>query len=420
MKNMFQAPVDRPATLRSCRLRCPLAVSPGLLPLAFLLLPLLVTAASAAETAKEAKPAKPAATAEELDLRLTLPPVIDAVAGLETRIVYDNIILSEEAGKYRFEVKCEPELSGQSAEKRWWKAVPVPGDVGRHKLTVQVLDQAGKQLAQTSSVLNVVPADAGKGNPVRLLIVGDSLTHATIWPNELARLLSEPGNPQWTMLGTHRPSSAAEGVAHEGYGGWTWSRFVSQYEPNPDGTYRKRSSPFVYLGEDGKPALDLPRYFREECDGKKPDVVVFLLGINDCFGADPQDPDPRIDGMLEHADTLLKAFRKEAPQALLGICVTPPGNSRESAFESNYNGRYPRWGWKRIQHRLVERQLALFGTEDAAAKRLSLVPIELGVDPQDGYPDNNSVHPNATGYRRIATDVYAWLKARLAAGEIGE
>ena len=49
------------------------------------------------------------------------------------------------------------------------------------------------------------------------------------------------------MLGTHKPKAAAKGVAHEGYGGWTWQRFVSQYDPKPDGTHRKRSSSFVYL-----------------------------------------------------------------------------------------------------------------------------------------------------------------------------
>ena len=367
-------------------------------------------------TPRPAVLAAEAATAKQVDLQLTLPPVIDAVAGLETRIVFDNIVLTEDVAQYRFAVEC---TLGKATDK-WWSAVPQASETGRHALKVRVSDAAGKPLAEQSCVLNVVPADAGKDASLRVLIVGDSLTHATIWPNELGRLLSEPGNPQWTMLGTHRPKSAAKGVAHEGYGGWTWARFVKQYEPNPDGTYRKRSSPFVYLGKDEKPALDVPRYIREECDGTPPDVVIFLLGINDCFGASPEDPDPRIDPVLEYANTLLKAFHQAAPDALLGVCVTPPGNSRDGAFEANYKGRYPRWGWKRIQHRLAQRQLEKYAGDQATGKRISLVPIELAIDPESGYPDNNSVHPNATGYRRIATDVYAWLKARLAAGDIGQ
>ena len=224
-----------------------------------------------------------------------------------------------------------------------------------------------------------------------------------------------PGNPKWTMLGTHKPSKAAEGVAHEGYGGWTWHRFASRYEPNPDGTYRKRSSPFVYLGADGKPGVDLKRYFDEECDGERPDFVTFLLGINDCFSAKPDDPeaiDARIDAMMVHADALVAAFREAAPKAQLGICLTTPPNSREEGFQANYKDRYHRWGWKRIQHRLVQREMSRFVNRES--ERLFVVPTQLNLDPVDGYPTNNGVHPNEFGYKQIGASIYAWLKARLA------
>jgi len=217
------------------------------------------------------------------------------------------------------------------------------------------------------------------------------------------------------MLGTFKPGNAAEGVAHEGYGGWTWLRFATHYEPEPDGTYKKRSSPFVYLGADGKPVLDVKRYFDQECGGERPDFVTFLLGINDCFGANPEDPanlDARIDAMFAQADVLIAAFREAAPDADLGLCVTTPPNSRESGFEANYKGAYHRWGWRRIQHRLVLRELEKFiGRE---AEHLFVVPTELNIDPVDGYPDNNGVHPNAVGYKQIGASLYAWLKARLA------
>ena len=85
----------------------------------------------------------------------------------------------------------------------------------------------------------------------------------------------------------------------------------------------------------------------------------------------------------------------------------------EEAFDANYQGRYHRWGWKRIQHRLVERQLARFaGRED---ERLFVVPTELNLDPVDGYPTNNGVHPNSHGYQQIGASIYAWMKARLQA-----
>lgn len=349
------------------------------------------------------------ALADEGALRLTLPDDIYAVPGQETSIYFDNIVLTRTPENYRFEFNCD---LGQSTKRRWM-VKPKSTDVGSYDVSVVVSDLAGKKLHQAKSRLRVVPKQAGADRSIRLMVVGDSLTHATLYPNELAKLLSSPGNPQWKMLGTHRPKNAAAGVRHEGYGGWTWQRFATRYEAKPDGTYRKRSSPFVFLDAAGKPALNVARYFETSTAGERPDVVFFLLGINDCFSADPEDIkaiDARIDAMLVHADRLLTAFRSAAPKTALAICVTTPPNSREAGFEANYKGRFSRWGWKRIQHRLVERLLAKFKSKRNASNPVYVVPTHLSLDPIDGYPENNGVHPNAVGYRQIGTSLFCWLK----------
>ena len=342
-------------------------------------------------------------------LQLTLPGQFYAVPGIEMNVYFDNVVLTKTPQAYRFEVKCDV---GQT-EKRRWTFTPKAADVGAHKFSLQVIAADGKQLAKASTKLLVIPSNAGARRQVRLLIVGDSLTHATLYPNEIARLLSPPSNPRWKMLGTHSPKSAARGVAHEGYGGWTWQRFAAHYEPKPDGTYRKRSSPFVYKSKGDKPKLDVLRYLKEKCGNQKPDYVIFMLGINDCFSAPPGNPNARIDVMFQQADVLLSAFRRAAPQAQIGICLTTPPNSREVAFQANYKGRYPRWGWKRIQHRLVQRQLARFANGVRAG--VTVIPTQLNLDPIDGYPTNNGVHPNSRGYKQVGASIYAWLKARLDA-----
>ncbi|MEO2013311.1 MAG: GDSL-type esterase/lipase family protein [Fuerstiella sp.] len=348
--------------------------------------------------------------AGETPLKLTLTPQIYAVPGVEMSVYFDNVVLTEEPHSYHFAVEC---AIGRTEDRRW-TVIPQTSDVGRIPFAVRVSNSDGKLLATASSVLQIVPREAGQDKNIRLLIVGDSLTHATKYPNEIARLLSQPGNPGWTMLGTHRPSSAAEGVAHEGYGGWTWARFASKYEPHPDGTHRKRSSPFVFLAADGKPQLNVQRYIREHCDEQPPDFVIFMLGINDCFSAPPDDPagiDSRIDIVFEHTKTLLADFRKAAPNAHFGICLTPAPNSREEAFQANYKDRYHRWGWKRIQHRLVQRQIE--GVTTNPDNNVSIIPTQLNIDPVDGYPANNGVHPNEAGYRQLGSSIYVWLKSRL-------
>lgn len=359
----------------------------------------------------------PTATAEaaeppEDSLRLTLPAEFIAIEGIETGVYFDNIILTETPDAYRFEVACE---TGQ-AEPRRWALLATSADVGTHPWTIAVKDAAGKTLATAATTLRILPAKLGAGTHFRLLIVGDSLTHATAYPNEIAKLFASPSNPSCQMLGTHRPTSAAPGVSHEGYGGWTWQRFVTQYEPAPDGTYRKRSSPFVFLDDKGTPGLDVARYIHEACQDTPPDFVVFMLGINDCFSADPEKLaaiDQRIDTMFLQADKLIAAFRRAAPDAQLGICLTTPPNARQAAFAANYQDRYSRWGWKRIQHRLVERQLERYAAP--ADKHLFVIPTQLYLDPLDGYPANNGVHPNALGYQQIARSIHVSLMARLAA-----
>lgn len=342
-------------------------------------------------------------------LQLTLPPVWYGTPGVPVSLYYDNVVLTEHPEALRFEVKCQ---LGQS-EARRWSVTPEDKDVGEHAMEVVVRDAAGKELERGQTRLRVAPRDAGKGRELKLLIVGDSLTAATAYPNEIARLLSLPANPGWKMYGQHRPASAQPGVAHEGYGGWTWTAFLTRYEPKeertPDGKgWKKRSSPFVYLDGQGKPALDVARYLKEQGGEEKPEVVTFLLGINDCFSAKPENPDATIDTMFTNAEKLIAAFRAASPSTVIAIGLTTAPNSREGAFLANYKGKYPRWGWKRIQHRLVQRQLAQFGGREKDG--IYVVPTELNVDPVEGYPADNGVHPNAVGYAQIGSSFYGWLK----------
>lgn len=340
------------------------------------------------------------------DLRLTLPPTIYATPGVEMNLYFANTVLVEpgKEGEFKFTVDCE---IGESDDERW-SLTATPAEIGSHQIRLRVEAGGVSQMAETQ--VRVVPRNAGSDREISMLIIGDSLTNASIYPNEIARLLSEPNNPKWKMLGTHRPASAAANVAHEGYGGWTWKRFRTKFDPENPQPGKSASSPFVFEGK-----LDVDRYFEERCDGVRPDFIVILLGINDCFHPDPDDPkavDERIDLMIEEAEQLLAALSSAAPQADIGIGLTTPGNVRDGAFEANYKGRYTRWGWRRIQHRLVEREIAQFGEREQ--DRIFLIPTQLNLDCDGGYPENNGVHPNQIGYEQIGATIYSWLKARMA------
>jgi lysophospholipase L1-like esterase len=135
-----------------------------------------------------------------------------------------------------------------------------------------------------------------------------------------------------------------------------------------------------------------PRYFKERCDGAIPDVITIFLGINDCFTlADSLDNldkvDKGFDRVLANADVFVDALQKAAPDAIIGICITPPANTRDEAFKANYKDRWTRWGWRQVQHLWTKRQIAHFGNRQ-----------------------QNGVHPNAKGYKQLATSIFSWMK----------
>ena len=346
---------------------------------------------------------------EKRPIQLTLPPAVYAVPGIEIGIYYDNIVLDKKSKELRFKFECR---IGRQEERRWI-LIADERHVGAYKLSVTVSN--GKSvLAQARTTVIVSPAYAGAKRDIRLLVIGDSLTAASRYPAEIARLLSRAENPIFTMLGANQVKRNTK-VRHEGYGGWTWRTFATKYEKDQTKKGKHGSSPFVFLTEKQAPVLNIRRYVSEQCDDKPPDIATFLLGINDCFGVsrsfqDEKAVNARIDRMFTHADEIIMNFRQACPQATLAVCVTTPPNARESAFEHDYKGKYHRWNWKCVQHRLVQRILEHFGNREK--ENICLVPTELYIDPVDGY-GSSGVHPNAEGYRQIGTSIYCWLKWRL-------
>ncbi len=114
-----------------------------------------------------------------------------------------------------------------------------------------------------------------------VLLIGDSLTHHSVYPQQLLDNCKGGKNPKIKLIGSHHPadSKTPENV-HEGYGGWTAKRFVNHYTGVYDGDHKKRGSPFVFKNpKDGKLQLDFQRYCDQYNDGKPPDFVTILTSF---------------------------------------------------------------------------------------------------------------------------------------------
>ncbi len=349
--------------------------------------------------------------------QIVMPGTLFAVVGSETTLHLNNLLRTQRAGT----LSVTTQVAGATETPGLWRWNPSSAQTGDHQITFKLQGEDGRVLESRTATVHVVPNNAGKSRTISLLLVGDSLTAGSYYPEEVARLLGTPGNPKFQLLGTQTRPYVPPTVVHEGYGGWSWQTFNSRYFPGKPVDDKTRSSPFVFAsGQPPAPKLDVQRYISEHCGGRPPDFVTFLLGINDCFGLNtdtPESIDSGVRKMLKEADTLLAAFRKAAPVADLGVCLTPPPNDRDEAFVANYKTKYTRANWLKVQRRLVELQIQHFSHREN--DRIHVVPTGFNLDTWNGYPENNAVHPNPAGYQQIGSSIYAWLKWRLEAADAG-
>lgn len=360
------------------------------------------------------------------DIHLVLPKAVYAVPGVEMNIYFDNVALMINPANYIFDVICPK--GTEQAER--WTFTPKPEDVGTYPLTLEVRNDRNVVVARAKTVVHVTPADAGAGKAVSLLIIGDSLTAASVYSQQVLDLCKGEGNPKLTLIGSYGPGGVPGENRHEGYGGWTAQRFATHFTGVArTGDYKQRGSPFLYKEGDAAPKLDFARYCAELNGGKAPDFVTILLGCNDTFAATDENIEERIDTMFGYYDTLLKMIHGLQKETQIGALLLVPPAATQDAFGANYACGQTRWQYKRNQHRVVERMMATYGGREA--ERLYLVPAEVNLDCVHNYPQlaapwnartaekgvrlNNGVHPSAEGYRQIGDSVYCWMKARLAA-----
>ncbi|MBN2307560.1 MAG: hypothetical protein JXR94_01235 [Candidatus Hydrogenedentes bacterium] len=370
-------------------------------------------------------PAGPPVEARLPDVRLAMPPTIYATPGVETNLYFDNVVLALYPANYAFDIASPRGV--QQAER--WTYTPDAEDTRSFHITLRVFDQANRLLAEGTSAVVVTPADAGVGESVSALLIGDSLTAASVYSQHLLDLCAAPGNPALALVGSRAPKSDAPANRHEGYGGWTAERFATHFTGTArTGGSRDCGSPFLYADEAGRPRLDLAQYYRDMNHGEPPDFVTILLGCNDVFTAIDGNIEERIDAILDHMDALIEAIRAAGPGTRIGLMAPVPPAASQDAFGANYQSGQTRWQYKRNQHRLIERMAERYG--DREAENLSLVPAYTNLDCAHNYPQHaapwnaraatsavrlhNGVHPAPEGYRQIGDSIFCWMKAQLA------
>ena len=381
-------------------------------------MPVLAIAPAAPKTANNTGTA--AAQPRNRQAQFMLPDAIYAVPGIESNIYYKNIFLTLNYANYMFEVDC---AVGRNDQDRW-RFVPRKNEAGKkYPMTITVKDEDGV-VAKGSTTVYVTPADAGKGKSISLLMVGDSLTDATMFSARVKKLFDDEKSVKLTMIGS-RKDPKFPGVAHEGYGGWSWASFLVM----TPGEGVKKPSKFM-VRKDGGFAFDLNAFLKKYGDGKVPDFITFQLGVNDIFGATDANRKYKVAEVLENADRLLAEFRKFAPDAIIGVGFTTPSATSQDAFGIHYKCGQTMWGFNQNQFLLNQAMAVHFAEKMKKDKKLFMIPTQVNLDRDHNFPmmeeainhgnskkiirQCNGRHPAAAGYDQMGDSVYMWLKYQLS------
>lgn len=354
-------------------------------------------------------------------VHLQLPPALYAVPGVECCLYFDNVVNVINPDNYVFDITC---AKGRNDQKRW-RYVPAKTDKGTFPLKLRVYSCRGLEAEGETQVI-VTPAEAGAGKNPAILVIGDSLTAAGIYPTRIEALMKANGHPEVKMLGLRGTKGH-----HEGYGGWRWDTFIKKTQPSklkPGQQFNPRmgASPFII---DGK--FSLAGYLKKHFGGRVPDFITLQLGVNDVFGANDENLEGRIKVILENADNLISALRKDAPDAVIGVGLVTPGAKTQDAFGSNYACGQTRWQYKKNQHALNAAMLKKFA--DYPDKKVFIVPSSVNLDCENNFParsefvsgtgdanknkisrQSNGVHPAPAGYNQMGDTFFCWIKYHLA------
>lgn len=379
-------------------------------------------------------------------LKLMLPETIYAVPGIESCIYFRNVIDSAVPEAYAYEVFCDR----GTQEKSRWVWTPGEEDAGRSfELELRLFNDYGMAVSgKTRIVVADLPADPER--KITLALLADSGVGCK-YAEHLLAVMRSGGFPNYTPVGSHAGHGRAPepgGIAHDGYGGFSWNCFLSRWlyseEELPQAQNEaerqqmqsfgivklpksdwRLHSPLLRL-ENEKKILDIPGWLARINGGKEPDFIVIELGGNDMFCCRAEDLDARVAEVMGHAGTLLRELRRNAPGSVIGVASSLLGCSQDG-FGANYGCRQSEYQFRRSIHRYNRELTELIrGMGDS---KTMIIPLHQAIDPENSYlaadlpaharterkvrRQTNALHATQEGGSQLGDALYCWLRKQL-------
>lgn len=166
----------------------------------------------------------------------SLTPIkkINAVVGDTLQIFNRGISKVIDTKDYDFRMYCRY----GSSYPRYFEYTPASNNTGKQHLYVNLCNIGGQSLALRHIELNVVAKPSSPSSAKNILILGDSLTQAGIWPHETDERLTSSRTKTDTMPAGLNLSNINfigsmenSGTHYFGVGGWGWGSYATEGAP---------------------------------------------------------------------------------------------------------------------------------------------------------------------------------------------
>lgn len=322
---------------------------------------------------------------------LIVPPKIPMVEGHETRVFLDNIFHN---GDY---YKAEKMIMPGTADAIYAGGYHVTPTADSTNNTQYVQYYRGQYPALIAPLNFVkVPANAGSGKSVKVMLLGESTTEMAGLVNGFYDL-TDADVLHVTGIGTRGTAPRL----HEGRSGWTTENYMHDATALniTNSFYNPTSKLFDFAYYIGTNKLE------------KPDYVFIDMGINDSWQEIP------LATTLANYQFMINSIHWLDPNIKIIIGLTNLPEKFKNMWDFNF-------GLKDKILKLINALITTYGNRESEGYFLN--PIYLNVDPywdmqyeervispdgkQKELVGTNGVHPSDAGFKRCADVLYATLK----------
>lgn len=336
---------------------------------------------------------------------IVIPPTIYGVEGRECNLYFDNIHIGE-SSHFVHDVTTPLNIGAHQNERWTWTP---DGAMTSGNITVSAASATtGLVIASKSAQLRAAAANAGSGETLKVVVIGDSLVAA----GDITQTLLDIAGGDVMGVELIGTKGSAPNL-HEGRGGWTVARYTSDDVDNP----------FWFSG-----SFDFVQYLSaNEFDA--PDWVFINLGINDVFNrTSDAETVAATANIFNNLDTMIASFKAAGSDVRVGLMIPVPPARDQDAFGSSYGSGQTRWRFKRNILIYAREMIARYSGQEG--ERVYLVPTNTALDTTNNVRRsaeapvnsrsstqvrrmNNGVHPAATGYQQMSDALWAFMKCTL-------